>query len=102
VGVYEPALDDESRGVPGGLVAARRSADVAEVLERDNVLLREKKRRLEDVRFSGAKVVGGEDKGGELGPRRSFRRCSAASQSVQGWVWDSPRCPQPLCCVKLR
>jgi hypothetical protein len=32
VGVYEPALDDESRGVPGGPVAARRGADVAEVL----------------------------------------------------------------------
>jgi hypothetical protein len=74
VGVYRPPLSDESRGVPGGPVAARRGADVAEVLERDNVLLREKKRRLEDVRFSGVKVVGGDDRGGELGPRRSFKR----------------------------
>lgn len=54
------------------------------MFERD----REKKRRLEDVRFGGRKVVGGEDRGGELGERRSFRRVRALEQRVQGWVWD--------------
>jgi hypothetical protein len=69
----------------------RRDADV---LERES----EKKRRVEDVRFGGAKVVAGE-RGGDMGPRRLLRREMAASQRVHGCVCDSPICEHPLCWV---
>jgi hypothetical protein len=75
----------------------RRDDTDAVVLERDSVVLSEKKRLVEAERFGGTNVVAGGDKGGELGPRRSFRRCSAVSHSVHGCVCDSPIWPQPLC-----
>lgn len=98
----EPYTDvDEDRGVavPDGPETARRELDDAVLVERDNVPLSEKKRRVDDVRFGGTNLVAGGESGGELGPRRLFRRWIAAGQSVQGWVWLSPTCPQPLCCV---
>jgi hypothetical protein len=92
--VYKPRLDVESRGVPGdGPEIVRR--DVV-VLERDS----EKKRRVDEVRFGGAKSIPGGDSGGELRPPRcTLRRAIAASQRAHGCVCDSPRWPQPLCCV---
>lgn len=64
-------------------------------VEREMVWLREKKRRVDAERLTGAPAVGG-DRGGDMGPRRLFSRCTAVSQSVQGWWYDSPMCPQPL------
>lgn len=58
--------------------------DVVE--ERLSVLLSEKNRLVELDRFGFANPFGGEDMGGELGPRRSLRRCRALSQSVHGCV----------------
>jgi hypothetical protein len=41
---------------------------------RESVPLREKKRRVDDVRFGGAKSEGGGERGGDIGPRRELRR----------------------------
>jgi hypothetical protein len=62
------------------------------------VRLRLRKRRVEAVRFGGAKDG---DRGGELGPRRAERRARAAAHKVQGASCDSPMWPQPLCWTKL-
>jgi hypothetical protein len=90
--VYEPLLELESRGEagPGGPEMVRREAVVLE---------REKKRRVDDVRLGGTKLVAAGDNGGVLGPRRSFRRFSARSHSVHGCVCTSPTWPHPLNCV---
>lgn len=64
--------------------------------EREMVWLREKKRRVEPERFTGAGLGAAGERGGDIGPRRSLRRWMAASQRVQGWWWDSPMWPQPL------
>lgn len=64
--------------------------------EREMVWLREKKRRVEAERFTGAGLGTAGERGGDMGPRRPFRRWMAASQRVQGWWWDSPMWPQPL------
>ena len=64
--------------------------------EREMVWLREKKRRVEAERFTGAGLGAAGERGGDMGPRRPFRRWMAASQRVQGWLWDSPMWPQPL------
>lgn len=53
--------------------------------ERDIVWLREKKRRVEPERFTGAGLGAAGERGGDMGPRRSFRRWMAVSQRVQGW-----------------
>jgi len=85
--------------VPGGPDAVRRDEVV---LERESVLLlSEKKRRVVEARLGGAKFTAGGLRGGDKGPRRSLRRCRAASHSVHGCVCDSPMWPQPLCCVKF-
>jgi hypothetical protein len=89
----------ESRGVPGGPEVVRREEVDAVVLLRDSVWLSEKKRLVDEARFGGGKLVTGGDNGGELGPRRPLSRWRAASHNVQGCVCDSPKCPQPLCCV---
>lgn len=69
---------------------------------RDSVWLRDRKRRLEAERLGGAKGAGEAGvRGGELGPRRAWRRERAASQRVRGAVVEGPRCPQPECWVKL-
>ena len=60
--------------VPDGPDIARRDAEDALVEERDNVVLNEKKRRVDDVRFGGTKLVAGGDSGGEFGPRIPFKR----------------------------
>lgn len=54
------------------------------VLDRES----DQKRRVDEVRLGGAKKVPvvGEVIVGELGPRRSFRRWSAASHRVHGSV----------------
>lgn len=64
--------------------------------EREMVWLREKKRRVEAERFTGAVEGTAGESGGDMGPRRELRRFMAASQRVQGWWWDSPMWPQPL------
>lgn len=64
--------------------------------EREIVWLREKKRRVDAERFTGAGSGAAGESGGDMGPRRLFKRCSALSQRVQGWWWDSPMWPQPL------
>lgn len=64
--------------------------------EREMVWLREKKRRVEAERFTGAGFGAAGESGGDMGPLRSLRRWMAASQRVQGWWWDSPMWPQPL------
>jgi hypothetical protein len=87
--------ESELRGVAMPEVVRREAL----VLLRDSVPLREKKRRVEELRFGGAEKFAAGESGGEEGPRREFRRWRAESQSVQGWVWDSPMWPQPLCWV---
>jgi hypothetical protein len=77
----------DARGVvaPEGLDTVRRDVDDAAVFERDSVPLREKKRRVDEVRFTGppySRPAG--DRGGEFGPRSSFKRRIAASHNVQG------------------
>lgn len=52
--------------------------------EREMVWLSEKKRRVEAERFTGAGSGTTGERGGDMGPRRSFRRWMAASQRVQG------------------
>ena len=69
------------------------------VLLRDSVPLREKKRRVEELRLSGTEKFAAGERGGELGPRKELRRRKAVSHSVHGFVCDSPMWPQPLCCV---
>jgi hypothetical protein len=69
---------------------ARLDAEDAEVLVRDSVPLREKKRRVEELRFGGEEKVEAGERGGEAGPRRELRCRMAVSHSVQGWVCDSP------------
>jgi hypothetical protein len=86
--------------VSGGPVMRREVVDVV-VLERESVVFSEKKRRVEDARFGGAKVTTAGESGGDMGPRRSFRRWTALSHKVHGCVWLSPTWPQPLCCVKF-
>jgi hypothetical protein len=49
----------------------------AVVLLRDSVPLKEKKRRVEELRFGGEEKFAAGDSGGELGPRREFRRWRA-------------------------
>lgn len=100
-GIHEPWLDTELREAPGGPEAVRREEVDAVVLLRDRVWLSEKKRLVDEARLGGGKLVTGDDKGGEFGPRRSFSRWSAASHRVHGCVCESPRWPQPLCWVKL-
>jgi len=82
----------------GGTIVMRREDVVdAVVLERESVVFSEKKRRVEDARLGGANVVPVGERGGDMGPRRSFRRWTAASHNVHGCVWLSPIWPQPLC-----
>lgn len=64
--------------------------------EREMVWLREKKRRVDAERFTGVGLGMNGERGGERGPRSSLSRCTALSQSVQGWWCDSPMWPQPL------
>lgn len=71
----------ESCGESGEERVRREAVEV----EREIVWLREKKRRVDAERLTGAGVGAAGDRGGDMGPRRSFRRCSAVSQSVQGW-----------------
>ena len=91
VGVWDPrrevGLEVRSVAVPEGLELARRENDDAFVEERERVPLREKNRRVDEERFGGAKLTGGDDKGGELGPRSSLSRFIAVVQRVQGCVW---------------
>lgn len=49
--------------------------------------------------FGGGLKLGsiGDIRDGDIGPRSSRSRFSAAAQSFQGSVWDSPMWPQPLC-----
>ncbi len=70
----------------------REAADA----EREMVWLSEKKRRVDAVRFTGAGFGAAGERGGDIGPRRSFNRWNAASQRVQGCWCDSPIWPQPL------
>lgn len=68
-----------------GLETIRRENDDVPVFERDKVPLREKKRRVDEVRFTGppySKPVG--ERGGEFGPRSAFKRRIASSHNVQG------------------
>lgn len=81
----------ESRASSGEEMVRREAVEA----EREMVWLREKKRRVDAERLTGAAVVSG-DKGGDMGPRRSFSRCRAMSQSVHGWWCDSPIWPHPL------
>jgi hypothetical protein len=71
----------ESRG-SSGEETVRRDADEA---EREIVWLREKKRRVDAERFTGAEVGAGGERGGDMGPRSVLSRWRAVSQSVQGW-----------------
>lgn len=71
---------------------------------RDSVCDSDRKRRLDAERLGGGKKLVcwvGEEIGGELGPRREYRRWMASSQRVRGCVEDSPMCPQPECWVKF-
>ena len=52
--------------------------------EREICWLREKNRRVEPERFTGAGLGAAGERGGDMGPRRSFSRWMAASQRVQG------------------
>lgn len=83
--------------MPEGPETARADFDEAMVLERDSVPLSEKNRRADGERLGGGKFAAERDNGGELGPRRAFRRARPSLQSVNGWVCDSPIWPQPLC-----
>lgn len=58
--------------------------DDAVVEDRDKVPLSEKNRRVDEDRFGASKLVIAGESGGELGPRRSLRRCKAPSQRVHG------------------
>lgn len=84
---YEVSLEGS------GEETVRRDAVEA---EREMVWLREKKRRVDPDRFTGAGLGTAGERGGDMGPRRSFRRLRAALQRVQGWWWDSAIWPQPL------
>ena len=64
--------------------------------EREIVWLSEKKRRVDSERLTGAALGTAGDRGGDMGPRKSFSRWTAVSQRVQGWWCDSPMWPQPL------
>jgi len=77
---YEVSLEGS------GEETVRRDAVEA---EREMVWLREKKRRVDPERFTGAGLGAAGERGGDMGPRRSFKRLSAALQRVQGWWWDS-------------
>lgn len=79
-----------------GEAMVRREAVEA---EREMVWLREKKRRVEAERFTGAALGMDGESGGESGPRSEFRRWMAVVQSVQGCWWDSPMWPQPLLAI---
>jgi hypothetical protein len=91
-----PGSEDEKypfASVGSGEEIVRREAVDA---EREICWLREKKRRVEPERFTGAGLGTAGERGGDMGLRRSLRRWIAASQRVQGWWWDSPMWPQPL------
>lgn len=60
--------------MPGGCDVVRRDEVDVAVLDRESELLIEKKRRVVDARFGGAKEMGGGLRGGDMGPRRSLRR----------------------------
>jgi hypothetical protein len=57
---------------------SRVDAEVPEVVRRVNVdavvLEREKNRRVDEVRFGASKFVVAGERGGDMGPRTSFRR----------------------------
>lgn len=79
-----------------GPEAERR--DVEEVLVLDRERPKEAKRfpSLEFWREGKLEDTGG-DSGGDIGPLSCMRRCSAAGQSVYGWICASPIWPQPVC-----